>query len=183
LIGGTSTPILNLIGGATTDPIIGYGVGALRFGTTTGAGSAGFSEKVRITADGKLLVGTSSAPDAQVGIASGNGWVYRTYTFLSGGTHAVTVSAGLNSFVEITVTLISNGDIAQAKTLLGRRDINPHRSATANVVGSVITQTISSTDAGDVRTWTINYGHSTDVGNKHWMFEIKSLNTQTISVT
>ena len=61
LIGGTSTPILNLIGGAATDPVIGYGVGALRFGTTTGAGAAGFSEKVRIDTSGRLLVGTSTA--------------------------------------------------------------------------------------------------------------------------
>jgi hypothetical protein len=60
LIGGTATPILNLIGGATTDPVIGYGVGALRFGTTTGAGAAGFSEKARIDSSGNMGIGTSS---------------------------------------------------------------------------------------------------------------------------
>ena len=61
LIGGTQTPILSFVGGAGSDPVVGYGVGALRFGTVTGAGAAGFSEKARLDTSGRLLVGTSSA--------------------------------------------------------------------------------------------------------------------------
>ena len=59
-IGGTATPILSFIGGAATDPVIGYANGALRFGTVTGNGAAGFSEKVRLDTSGRLGIGTSS---------------------------------------------------------------------------------------------------------------------------
>ena len=162
--------------GATTNYLYGDSVGNFIFGNSGG-------DRVRVDSSGTLLVGTPTIADSQVGIASGNGWVYRTHTFLTGGTRTVTVSAGLNYFVEITLTLIGNVDISQAKTFLGRRDIGAHHSATANVAGSAITQAISSTDAGEVRTWTIVYNQSTDSANKHWMFEIKSLSTDTVSVT
>jgi hypothetical protein len=155
----------------------GANANVLRFLEYTG------TERARIDSSGRLLVGTSSASDAQVGIASGNGWVYRTYGFASGNSRTVTVSASFGYWVEITLTLTSNVDIAQAKTILGRRDINSHRSATANVIGSAITQSISSSDAGETRTWTITYNHASDGSNKHFMFEVKSLNTATVSVT
>jgi len=155
--------------------------GRLVFATTP-SGATYTLERMRIDSNGKLLVGTPSVYDAQVGIASGNGWVYRTYSFTNGQSRTVTVSAGFNYWAEITLTLVGNADIAQAKTILGRRDINAHRSATANVIGSVITQAVSSSDAGEVRTWTVTYNHSTDPGNKNWMFEVKSLGTDTVSV-
>jgi hypothetical protein len=149
---------------------------ALAFGSNN-------AERGRFDTSGRFLVGTSSVSDAQVGIASGNGWVYRTYSFGSGGSRTVTVVASFNYWVEITLTMTSNNEIAQARTILGRRDINPHRSATANIVGSAITQTITSSDSGNTRTWTIVYNNSGDDGNKHYMFEVKSLATESLSVT
>ena len=60
LIGGTATPILSFVGGAGSDPLIGYAVGALRFGTVSGAAGAGFTERMRIDTSGRVGIGTVS---------------------------------------------------------------------------------------------------------------------------
>ena len=122
----------------------------LKNGST--AGSLGWSSLVE-DSSGRLLVGTSSVSDAQVGIASGTGWVYKSYSFGAGNSRTVTVTATANYWVEITLTLTSNNEIAQARTILGRRDVSSHRSATTNIINTQISQTITSSDAGSTRTW------------------------------
>ena len=61
LIGGAQTPILSFVGGTSSEPVIGYGVGSLRIGTVTGAGAAGFVERVRVDTQGRVGIGTTSA--------------------------------------------------------------------------------------------------------------------------
>jgi hypothetical protein len=60
LIGGAQTPILSFVGGTSSEPVIGYGVGSLRIGTVTGAGAAGFVERVRVDTQGRLGIGTTN---------------------------------------------------------------------------------------------------------------------------
>jgi hypothetical protein len=67
--GSAILSILNSVGGSG---VIGYSSGALRFGTVTGANAAGFSEKMRIEANGNVGIGTTN-PGYKLSIAgSGN---------------------------------------------------------------------------------------------------------------
>ena len=60
----TGTPIVSLFGTGPTaavDPFVAFSTaGNLRFGTATGIGGAGASEKVRVTNTGNLLIGTTT---------------------------------------------------------------------------------------------------------------------------
>jgi hypothetical protein len=87
--------------GVTDGAAIGYNV-ALRFGTITGVNAAGFSEKMRITSGGELLINTTSdAGDYKLQV---NGNVYGNKYYAS-GPNAVfsTANAGTGaSWMQVT---------------------------------------------------------------------------------
>jgi len=95
LIGGTQTPILSFIGGAGSDPVLGYAVGSLRIGTVTGVGATGFTEHLRVTATGDVNIkGAGTAGSTQAVSFSGSAPVDSLVVTSAGSVGVGTASPG-----------------------------------------------------------------------------------------
>ena len=106
----------------------------------------------------------------------------KQFFFGSGATRTASFSGAFNYVVEVTATLIGNSgsSIAQVKVIAGRRDWSgaSHYSSVQKTVGTDAQATVSYSDSGDTRNWSVTFSHATGGGNLHWMIETKTVGSE-----
>lgn len=157
---------------------------------TAGAnGVSAIQEKARIDSNGRLLVGNTSSPSAYPtkGVSVSGGVLHWHECYFGGASKVVTFSSDFNYFCELTVTVWGNASsgIYQGKFIAGRRDWTGanHMNNYADLIGTQLECSVSTSDSGNTRTFTVTFTQANDGANLHWSIEAKARNLYSFSVS
>jgi hypothetical protein len=147
------------------------------------------AERARITSGGQLLVGASSARDANIiGIQNGDGFVERDFLDSGGTSRTIVVSGEFNYWFEITVMCIGNSNnsqIGEGRWIAGRRDYGgaAHIFSNSSLVNTCIAFSTSQSIVGNLCTYTITVTNTQDGANKHWLTKVRLVNSNSFSLS
>ena len=147
------------------------------------------SEAARIDSYGRLLMNNSSSPSAypQKGVSVSGGVLHWHECYFGGASKVVTFSSDFNYFCELTVTVWGNASsgIYQGKFIAGRRDWTGanHMNNYADLIGTQLECSVSTSDSGNTRTFTVTFTQANDGANLHWSIEAKARNLYSFSVS
>ncbi len=172
--------------GDVSSSTAGSHAGNLLFYVTNAGTSA---ERARIDSNGRLLVGTTYTPSnfPTKGTAVSGGVLHYHECSFGGATKVVTFSGDFNYFCELTITVWGNASsgIYQGRFLAGRRDWTGanHQTNYADLVGSQLDYSLSTSDSGNTRTFTVTFNQANDSANLHWSIEAKVRNLLSFSIS
>lgn len=168
------------------------GTGLLSLASESGGGvvlKSGSTERARMDTSGRWLVNTNYTPSGYPakGTSVSGGVLYSHECSFGGSTKVVTFSGDFNYFCELTVTVWTNASagIYQGKFIAGRRDWTGanHQTNYADQIGTALDYSLSTSDSGNTRTFTVTFSCSTDSANLHWSIETKCRNILSYSVS